>query len=209
VAARPRPRPTSNEITAIDSAIGQQRGRRALAVVVAVGVTLTALVLLIDGAASTVKSAADGACGALQPNPLSANLRTLEADFTLPDLRGKMVSLRGLRGRPVLVSFFATWCPPCVEEAPSLDELARRIGDKATVLVVSVDEDLDALKKFYAAGTAATVVHDESRKIPGAFGTSKFPESFLIDSGGKVRYAFINKRDWSVAEAATCVEGLK
>ena len=183
--------------------------RKVLAAMAAAGASLTVLVLLISGAASTVKSAADGACSALHPNPLSASLRALEADFTLPDLAGKMVSLRKLRGRPVLVSFFATWCPPCVEEAPSIEDLARRVGDKATVLVVSVDEDMDALRKFYARGTASTVLHDESRKIPESFGTSKFPESFLIDSGGKVRYAFINKRDWSVAEAAACVEGLR
>ena len=201
VAEKPRPRPTSQ---------GQGSGRRnALAAILAAGVSVVALVLLITGAASTVRSAADGACSALHPNPLSGSLRTLEAEFTLPDLGGKMVSLGKLRGRPVLVSFFATWCPPCVEEAPSLEDLARRVGDKATVLVVSVDEDLDALKKFYAKGTTATVVHDESRKIPGTFGTSKFPESFLLDGGGKVRYAIINKRDWSVAEAAACVEGLR
>jgi peroxiredoxin len=155
-----------------------------------------------------VKSAADGACGALHPDPLPASLRTLEADFTLPDLGGKPVSLRQLRGRPVLLSFFATWCPPCVDEAPSLESLARSLGDQATVLVVSVDEDLDALKKFYAKGTAAKVVHDKSRRIPASFGTSKFPETFLLDKGGKVRYAFINQRDWSVPEAAACIEGL-
>jgi cytochrome c biogenesis protein CcmG/thiol:disulfide interchange protein DsbE len=160
------------------------------------------------GAASTVKSAADGACSAVRPNPLSANLRALEADFTLPDLTGKPVSLRQLRGRPVLVSFFATWCPPCVEEAPSLEQLARSVGNKATVLIVSVDEDLDALKKFYAKGSSATVVRDESHKVPASFGTSKYPESFLLDGKGRVRYAFINQRDWSLPEAATCVEGL-
>jgi peroxiredoxin len=179
------------------------------AAVVAASASAVALAVLMSGAASTVKSAADGACSALRPNPLSPALRALEADFTLPDLGGQMVSLRQLRGRPVLISFFATWCPPCVEEAPSLETLARRVGDKATVLVVSVDEDLDALKKFYAKGTAATVVRDESRKVPESFGTSKFPESFLLDPGGKVRYAFINRRDWSVAEAAACVEGLR
>ena len=156
-----------------------------------------------------MKSAAEGACAALRPNPMSAAVRALVPEFELPDLAGKKVSLRGLRGRPVLVSFFATWCPPCVEEAPSLEELARRLGDKATVAVVSVDEDLDALEKFYAKGTRATVVRDESRKVPTSFGTSKYPESFLIDSAGKVRYAFINKRDWSVPEAAACVEGLR
>lgn len=179
-----------------------------MAAAIAVAATVFAGVLLIHGAASTVKSAAQGACLALRPNPLSATLRALVPDFELPDLSGKMVSLHSLRGRPVLVSFFATWCPPCVEEAPSLEDLARRTGDKATVLIVSVDEDLDALKKFYAKGSTALVVRDESRKVPASFGTSKFPESFLLDRGGKVRQAFINKRDWSIAEAAACVEGI-
>jgi cytochrome c biogenesis protein CcmG, thiol:disulfide interchange protein DsbE len=196
-------------LRAINPQRGQQRRRKALAAVVAAGATVFTLVLLLLGAAGTVKSAADGACSALHPNPLSAGLRTLQADFTLPDLGGKTVSLRNLRGRPVLVSFFATWCPPCVEEAPSLETLAHRLAGKATVLVVSVDEDTDALKKFYARGSSAIVVRDESRNVPESFGTTKFPESFLLDSGGKIRYAFINKRDWSVSEALACIEGLR
>ncbi len=181
----------------------------ALAAVLAVAATAVAAALLIHGAASTVRSAADAACLALRPDPLSPMVRALNADFELPDLRGKKVPLRGLRGKPVLVSFFATWCPPCVEEAPSLEVLARRIGDKASVMIVSVDEDMEALKKFYAKGSSAVVVRDETRKVPGSFGTSKFPESFLIDPAGKVRYAFINKRDWSVPEAAACMLGLR
>jgi thiol-disulfide isomerase/thioredoxin len=165
-------------------------------VVITTAATAFAGILLIRGAASTVRSAADGACLAIHPNPLSASLRAGTPDFELPDLSGKLVSLRGLRGRPVLVSFFATWCPPCVEETPSLEDLARRVGNKATVLVVSVDEDMDALRRFFAKGSPALVVRDESRKVPASFGTFKFPESFLVDPAGKVRYAFINKRDW-------------
>lgn len=180
-----------------------------LAACIAAAATVIAGALLIQGAASTVRSAFEGACAALRPDPLTATLRALVPEFDLPDLAGKKVSLRSLLGRPVLVSFFATWCPPCVEESPSLEELARRLGNKATVAIVSVNEDLDALKKYFAKGSQATVVRDESRKVPASFGTSKFPESFLIDSAGKVRYAFINKRDWSVSEAVACMEGLK
>jgi cytochrome c biogenesis protein CcmG, thiol:disulfide interchange protein DsbE len=179
------------------------------AAVVAVGCSTFALALLLAGAASTVRTAADSACAALRPNSLSAGLRALRPDFTLPDLAGNLLSLHKLRGRPVLLSFFATWCPPCLEEAPSLDELARHVGDKATVLVVSVDEDLDALKKFYAKGAVATVVRDESRQVSERFGTSKFPESFLLDGQGRIRYAFINQRDWSGPEAAACVAGVQ
>jgi peroxiredoxin len=165
--------------------------------------------LLIRGAASTARTAADAACLALRPDPLSATVRALDPDFELPDLAGKKVSLRSLRGKPVLVSFFATWCPPCVEEAPTLEVLAQRIGAAASIIIVSVDEDMQALERFYAKGATAIVLRDESRKVPASFGTSKFPESFLIDPTGKVRYSFINKRDWSVPEAAACVLGLR
>jgi thiol-disulfide isomerase/thioredoxin len=178
-------------------------------VVIATAITAFAGILLVRGAASTVRSAAEGACSALHPDPLSARLRGFTPDFQVMNLAGQPVSLHSLRGRPVLVSFFATWCPPCVEETPSIEELARRLGDKATVLVVSVDEELDALKKFFAKGSPTLVVRDESRKIPGTFGTSQFPESFLLDPSGRVRYAFLNKRDWSVPEAVACVEGLQ
>lgn len=185
-----------------------QGKRKLAAALIAGGATAVALAVLLTGAAGTVRSAADGACSVLRPSRVPPALQSLEADFTLPDLAGKPVSLRSLRGRPVLISFFATWCPPCVEEAPSLELLAGRLAGKATVLVISVDEDFDALKKFYAKGSNATVVRDESRNVATRFGTTKFPESFLVDGSGKVRYAFINQRDWSVPEAAACVAGL-
>jgi cytochrome c biogenesis protein CcmG, thiol:disulfide interchange protein DsbE len=204
VAPRSRLRPTDS---ASPSGVGS-RGKFLAAALTAAAVAFAGA-LLIRGAASTVRSAADGACLALRPNPLSPQLRNLDPDFELPDLKGNKVSIRSLRGKPVLVSFFATWCPPCVEEAPSLEVLAGRLGDKARVLMVSVDEDFDALKKFFTKGSLTTVVRDESKQVPASFGTSKYPESFLLDASGRVRYAFINQRDWSVPEAAACVAELR
>jgi peroxiredoxin len=180
-----------------------------VAAVLTAAVVALVAVMLLRAAASTVRSTAEGDCAALRPSHLSPTLRKLEPDFQLPDLEGKSVSMRSLRGRPVLVSFFATWCPPCVEEAPTLEVLAGRLGDRARVVVVSVDEDADALKKFYAHGSLASVLRDPSRAVPTSFGTSKYPESFLVDGAGRVRYAFINKRDWSTPEAAACVLGLR
>jgi thiol-disulfide isomerase/thioredoxin len=180
-----------------------------LAAGIAAAATVLVGTLLLEGAASTVKSASEGACAALHPDPLSAKLRALVPNFELPDLTGRKVPLRSLLGRPVLVSFFATWCPPCVAEAPTLEILAGRLGDKGTVAVVSVDEDLEALKKFYAKGSQTLVLRDKSRGVPSSFGTSQFPESFLLDGTGKVRYAFLNRRDWSVPEAVACVENLR
>jgi cytochrome c biogenesis protein CcmG/thiol:disulfide interchange protein DsbE len=163
----------------------------------------------LPGAAWTAAAARDSACRTLEPDPLSPKLRGLAPDFELADAAGKTMVAAFASGRPVLVSFWATWCPPCVQEMPSLEALARRLGDRATVLAVSVDENWEAIRKFFPNGTPLTVLLDPSREAPASFGTSQFPESFLIDPSGHVRYAFINQRDWSVPEAAACIEDVR
>ena len=151
------------------------------------------------------------ACRALSPDPVPAFLLNREApDFLLPDATGKMVSLSSQRGHPVLVNFWATWCPPCVEEVPSMEDLARRI-EKTDIrmLAVSVDESWDVVKRFFANGTKMGVLLDLSKNVPKTFGTEKFPESFMVDASGKVRHYFINKRDWTKPEALACLESLR
>ena len=77
------------------------------------------------------------------------------------------------------------------------------------MLAVSVDDSWDAIRGFFPSGTPLTVLLDPTREVPGRFGTSKFPESFLIDPSGRVRHAFINQRDWSIPEAAACIEDVR
>jgi peroxiredoxin len=150
-------------------------------------------------------------CRALAPDPVPAFLLNREApDFQLPDASGKLVSLSAQRGHPVLVNFWATWCPPCVDEVPSLEELARRLkGTDIRMLAVSVDDDWDKIRRFFAKGTPIGVLLDTSKEVPKKFGTEKFPETFLIDAAGRVRYYFVNKRDWSGPEALACLDSLR
>jgi len=164
------------------------------------------------GAHETLSRTRDNACLGLQPDPLPAVLGDGHAppDFQLPDAAGKTVSLKSQLGHPVLLNFWATWCPPCVEEVPSLEDLARRIdGTDLRMLAVSVDDDWAAVRRFFVKGTRMGVLLDTSHTIPKTFGTEKYPESFLIDSTGRVRYYFINKRDWSRPEALACLESLR
>jgi peroxiredoxin len=150
-------------------------------------------------------------CRALSPDPVPPFLLNREApDFQLPDASGKLVSLSAQRGHPVLVNFWATWCPPCVEEVPSMEDLARRI-EKTDIrmLAVSVDESWDIVRRFFVKGTKMGVLLDLSKNVPKTFGTEKFPESFMVDASGKVRHYFINKRDWSKPEAIACLESLR
>jgi peroxiredoxin len=173
-------------------------------------------VRFVGGARDTLARTRDGACIALQPDgteqfgfPAALKNGALP-DFQLPDAAGHTVSLSQQRGHPVMLNFWATWCPPCVDEVPSLEDLARRLkGSDMRLLAVSVDDDWDKIRRFFAKGTDIGVLLDTSHDVPKKFGTEKFPETFLIDSAGRVRYYFINKRDWSRPEAVACLESLR
>ena len=168
-------------------------------------------VSFVSGARDTLARTRDGTCVALEPDPLPEVLRNgPPPDFQLPDASGQMVSLSQQHGHPVFLNFWATWCPPCVDEVPAIEDLARRLkGTGMRMLAVSVDDDWDKIRRFFAKGSDIGVLLDTSHDIPKKFGTEKYPETFLIDSAGRVRYYFINKRDWSRPEAIACLESLR
>jgi peroxiredoxin len=168
-------------------------------------------VRFVGGARDTLARTRDGACVALAPDPLPEVLRNgATPDFQLPDATGRTVSLSQQKGHPVFLNFWATWCPPCVDEVPAIEDLARRLqGTDLRMLAVSVDDDWDKIRQFFAKGSDIGVLLDTSHDVPKKFGTDKYPETFLIDAAGRIRYYFINKRDWSRPEAIACLESLR
>lgn len=149
------------------------------------------------------------ACQAIGPQTMAAPLKPgMEApDFELADKSGKKWSLRSFRGKPVLLNFWATWCAPCVEEMPSLENLKKRLGDDLQILTVSVDEEWSLIDKFFPRGTALPVLLDTSKEVPKRYGTEKYPETFLIDSQGRLQ-TLLHQVKWDGAEAALCLENL-
>ena len=154
----------------------------------------------------------------LMPERAAPNLGELPApapDFTLSDWNGKSVQLSSLRGRVVLVNFWATWCPTCVVEMPSLEALSgAQKGKPFSLLAVSVDEKLDEVARFFsqglwAKGTRMTVLLDAARSVPKMYGTEKFPETFIVDKEGRVRFYVISERDWSTPDIAICLDALE
>jgi cytochrome c biogenesis protein CcmG, thiol:disulfide interchange protein DsbE len=118
-------------------------------------------------------------------------------DFTVED-----VTLSKLHGQIIVLNFWATWCPPCVEEMPSLVEMQRRMKDKGvTVLAVSIDVDENAYHKFVKDhGVNLLTVRDPQQKTPELYGTHGWPETYIIDRGGVVRRKFIGAVDWTDPE---------
>ncbi|MBA3912801.1 MAG: TlpA family protein disulfide reductase [Acidobacteriales bacterium] len=126
---------------------------------------------------------------------------TAAPDFTVGDADRK-VALHDLKGQVVILNFWATWCPPCVEEMPSLVQMQQRLKDKGvTVLAVSLDADEDAYHKFLKDhGVNLLTVRDPDQKSNNLYGTFKYPETYIIDRNGVVRRKFIGAVDWSTPE---------
>lgn len=150
---------------------------------------------------------------ALKPdwqNPALGQIGAAAApDFKLKDYAGREIALSSLRGRVVLVNFWATWCETCVIEMPSLADLAVAEKEKPfTLLAVSVDDDWGAVRGFFAKGTPLTVLLDPDKSVPPRYGTEKFPETFLIDRDGRIRYYVVSDRDWNSPDVKACIDQL-
>ena len=121
--------------------------------------------------------------------------RRQEADFTLTDLQGKTWSLRELKGKVVLVNFWATWCPPCRKEMPDLNTLYQRFKDQGFVVLAISDEDADKVKPFIAERNISyPVMLDPGRKVNELFQVEGIPKSFVYDREGKLVAQSIDMR---------------
>src|SRR5258708_7572574 len=130
-------------------------------------------------------------------------------EFTITDSE-RSVTLSQLRGKIVVLNFWATWCPPCVEEMPSLVGMQKQMLAKGVVvLAVSVDDDADDYHKFLKDHDIDLLtVRDPGNKnaegvsapVAARYGTFKFPETYIIDRDGTIRRKFIGPIDWSQAE---------
>jgi peroxiredoxin len=131
-------------------------------------------------------------------------------EVRLQSVDGKTMNLADYRGKVVLVHFWATWCPPCVEEIPTIERFYQQVlGTDIEVLAVSVDDSADALKTFLAKNTVHfPVLRDPGSATAGSYGTFKFPETYVIGRDGIVRYKVIGPMDWSQRSNVEVVRSL-
>lgn len=121
-------------------------------------------------------------------------------DFTVKD-SDRTVSLHDYHGKIILLNFWASWCAPCIEEMPSLVQLQKQMAPKVAVVAVSIDEDEAAYHKFLRDHNVDLLtVRDPQQKTPTMYGTTGWPETFVIDSKGTIRRKFIGAQDWTSPE---------
>jgi peroxiredoxin len=121
-------------------------------------------------------------------------------DFSLPGLDGQMVRLADYRGKVVLLNIWATWCPPCVEEMPSMEKLYQTLkGEDFEILAVSMDESgAQAVGPFMEKHRLNfPALTDTKGAIKSLYLTTGVPESFIIDKDGIIVEKVIGPRDWA------------
>jgi len=132
-------------------------------------------------------------------------------EFSVLTLDGKAVSLSSYRGKVVMVHFWATWCPPCVEELPTLERLYRAyVGKDLEILAVSVDEGgAGAVGQFMQRNRfALPVLLNPDQSVARQYGTFKFPETYLVDREGIVRRKIIGAADWTSPAAQEIIQAM-
>lgn len=119
-------------------------------------------------------------------------------DFTITTDNGRRISRSDFGGRLLVLNFWATWCPPCLEEIPSLDTFQKRLAHAGVVVLgISVDSDAVAYRQFLErARVSFLTARDPEARIATRYGTFKFPETYLIDRSGRVRDKIIGPADW-------------
>lgn len=132
--------------------------------------------------------------------------------FDLEALDGSQrVSIASLRGRPVLLNFWATWCPPCVEELPSLQALSERYAERGVaVYAISVDSDPpERIREFLSKrGIDIDVLLDPGGAVARSYGTFRFPETYLLDREGRITHKFVGAHEWTDDIYAAAIDEL-
>lgn len=117
-------------------------------------------------------------------------------------LNEEVTSLSKHLGQWTLLNIWATWCPPCQEEMPSLELLHKKMGHQIKIIALSVDDNIEALKEFMRSHKPSfDIFHDREQISPRLLGISKYPETFLISPEGVLTRQLSGPRDWASAAA--------
>lgn len=158
------------------------------------------LIALLVGGAFLLFAMTDS--DSAKPSGVIAGKGSLAPDFALQDLKGKVWRLSELKGKVVLLHFWATWCSTCEEENPTLQNLllAERENPQFVVLSVLVRDDAAKAHAYMAQRKFDFPVLADDKKTSQQYGLTGVPETFLIDKSGTIRDKIIGPNNWNSPE---------
>ncbi len=143
------------------------------------------------------------------PTPVEKREQQVLADYDweVEDLEGQDFSLNQLKGKVVIINFWATWCPPCIAEMPGFQKLYQDYGDKVAFLFIARDQK-DKVTKFLARKNYELPVYFESGLTPKILFNAALPTTYIIDEEGKIVMAEVGSRDWNSDETRAFLDTL-
>lgn len=134
----------------------------------------------------------------LSPSVIKESKRKVLTDYewTLVNEHEEVYDFNEAKGKVVLINFWATWCPPCVAEMPSMDELYKDYKDKVVFLFVS-NEDHEVIAKFKSKHDFSFNVHSAASTYPKAFDVSSIPRTFILNKSGAIAVDKSGAADWN------------
>ena len=145
----------------------------------------------------------------------TANVRILEQrinpiDFTLPLLNGETVSLSDYKGKVVILNFWATWCPPCRAEMPSMETLYQRFKAQGLeILAVDIGEDNATVQRFINNNRYTfPVLMDTNKRVSTLYGIEAIPTSYIIDREGKIIAKITGSIHWDTPRIIAAFDAL-
>jgi thiol-disulfide isomerase/thioredoxin len=134
----------------------------------------------------------------------------MSTDFELPTLDGGKVKLSGLKGSVVILNFWATWCPPCRAEIPSMESFHKKLRSKGLrVLAVDLAEETGKVRDFVTKNKMeVTILLDGTGQVGGTYGASSIPTTYVIGKDGAILARTIGAREWDTPEMVTLFETL-
>jgi peroxiredoxin len=178
--------------------------KRAVFIVGMLWTVLLLAVALMPAFTSTVAPLLAAQRGVVKPGEPAPN-------FQLRDMNGQAVSLSDLRGKIVLVNFWATWCGPCRIEMPAMERLYRTYDRKDfEILAVSTDAQGVAVTRPFQQENQLTfpILHDADFRVGLSYGARTLPMTFMVDRQGIVRQQIFGARDWEAPEAHQLIQML-
>ena len=125
------------------------------------------------------------------------------------DMEGNTTSLAALKGKVIFLNFWATWCPPCVAEMPSIDKLHEEMGDEVAFVMLSLDEDFEKAKAFDKRKGYGLPIYAPASNLPAMYQSSAIPTTYVIDANGNLALTHKGMADYSDPEFKKFLKGLK
>lgn len=134
-----------------------------------------------------------------------------EADFNLNliDRKGNISSLKELKGKVIFLNMWATWCPPCIAEMPSIDKLHEEMGDGVAFVILSLDKDFEKAKAFDKRKGYDLPIYTLAGNLPSMYNSSAIPTTYVIDAAGNLRLTHEGMADYNDSEFKKFLKGLK